>query len=406
MVGDELLDGRVRETNSLYLQGRLAAHRIAVGAVHVVPDEVESIRDALALAAKAHAAVVVCGGLGPTPDDVSREALALLVGEELVLDPDLVAGLEELFRRRGREMPRSNRRQALRTPGGEALANPRGTAPGLWHELEGVPLILLPGVPAELEAMWERTVEPRLVGRLPASLPPRLRLRLVRVPESYAADRVAEVLAGQPDVDVAFCAHHQGVDLLLRAVGPGGDLEEARRLVTSALGDHLYAVGDARLPEVLLEELARRGESLAVAESCTGGLLSTVLTDVPGSSRAYRGGVVAYANEVKTGQLGVDPVLLERHGAVSEAVAEAMARGARERLVATWALATTGIAGPGGGTPEKPVGTTCLALAGPDGLLLGERLQLTGDREQNRHWAVAVSLDLLRRHLHGSPSAS
>lgn len=395
MVGDELLDGRIREANSVYLIDRLTALRIPVRRVSIVDDRIGTIAGQLRLDAAQHAAVIVTGGLGPTSDDLTREALAEVAGEELILDPVLLEELEELFRRRGRHMADTNRRQAQRTPSSTSIPNPRGTAPGLWHEIDDTPIVLLPGVPAELKVMWEATVEPKLRERIAPSAPARRRLRLARVAESVVAGKVQKALGDAP-VHVGYCAHRVGLDVLL--LGEDDALDAAARTLLDALGPTVFEVGESELHEVLLDALRRRGETVAVAESCTGGLLAARFTDAPGSSDVFVGGTVAYANELKVSALGVPAAMIEREGAVSRAVALSMARAARERARATWGLSATGIAGPGGGTEDKPVGTVWIAVVGPQ-VEETARLQLPGDRDQNRDWSVTSVLDLLRRQL-------
>jgi len=398
MVGDELLDGRTPEGNSRYLIERLRIRRAPVGSIRIVPDRLEAIRAALEAAHRESVAVVVSGGLGPTPDDITRQALAAFVAEELILDESLVEALEARYRSMGREMARSNLRQAFRTPSGRPIENPRGTAPGLLHLHEGVPLILLPGVPAELMAMWEETAEAVVLPLVEGSMPPVLRLRTARLAESDAADLVRDARIDSSEAEATFCVTRFGVDIVLRAKREEVALRRIANSLIGRLGARLYAIGDRGLDEVLVEALARRGETLAVAESCTGGMLGSAITDVPGSSRVFLGGVIAYSNAVKATQLGVDETILREKGAVSAETARAMAEGVRERLASTWALAVTGIAGPGGGTPEKPVGTVYVGLSGP-GAARCERLHLPGDRRQNRQWSVAAALDLLRREL-------
>jgi nicotinamide-nucleotide amidase len=370
-----------------------------------VGDRHQDIVDAIHDAHRESVAVVVTGGLGPTPDDLTREALAGFVGESLFLDEELAEVLVRRYRRRGREMAETNLRQAYRTPSGHSIPNPRGTAPGLLHLHEGVPILLLPGVPAELRSMWEQTGEGVVAPLVKGGAPRALRLRSAGLPESDAAQLVGEIAAAAPALELAFCVTRFGVDILLRTEDEGLDLDAASRPFVDALGEKLYTIGDGGLPEVLAELLWERGESVAVAESCTGGLLGAELSSVPGSSRYFRGGILAYADEVKRRQLGVEAEDLRLHGAVSAEVAEAMARGARERVESDWALAITGIAGPDGGSEEKPVGTVFVALAGAEGAQ-HRRLSLPGDRAQNREWSVAAALDLLRRHLLARGSSS
>lgn len=405
LVGDELLDGRVRESNSAWLIDRLARLRARVDSVQIVGDRLAAIAAAIERAAAESVAVVVTGGLGPTTDDITREALAQVADEALELDPALLDSIEERWRRRGRAMPDSNRRQAMRTRSGRPIANPRGTAPGLLHLLDGVPVVLLPGVPAELHAMWEATVEGIVAPLTAGAAPARLRLRTARLAESSLADLVERALAGTPDaprVEPAYLVTEFGVDLMLYARGDDAELLACGARLLPLLHPHVYAVGNHGLEQVVVGALIERQQTLAVGESCTGGLLGGCVTRVAGSSAVFLGGVLAYANAVKQQALGVERAVLDGAGAVSEEAARQMAVGARERLGATWALAVTGVAGPDGGTGEKPVGTTWVACAGPS-RTLAERSQFPGDRQQNRTWSVAAALDLLRRELQLHP---
>lgn len=396
IVGDEILDGRTLETNSRYLIERLRRHRASVASIRIVADRHEAIVEALRDAQRECVAVVVSGGLGPTPDDRTREALAAFVDEPLVLDETLVENLKQRYQARNRPMPQSNLRQAMRTVHGRSIENPRGTAPGLLHLCEGVPIILLPGVPAELKSMWEATAESIVFPLVENSAPEILRLRTARLSESVAADLAKSIDLDPTLCDLSFCVTRFGVDVLLTSKREGTDLSPLTRPLVEALGENLFALGERGLDEVVSQSLASREETVAVAESCTGGLLGAALSACPGSSRSFMGGIVAYSNQVKEEQLGLSAALLAEHGAVSREVAQAMARGVRDRLGSDWALAITGIAGPEGDTSGKPVGTVHIALEGAthsDSLLL----HLPGDRAQNRQWSVAAALDLLRR---------
>lgn len=401
-VGDELLEGLVRDTNSHWLVDALTVGGWSVARVEVVGDEVAAITEALRRGLATAPMVVVGGGLGPTSDDRTRDALAALVSEALELDEGILAHIEQRFRGRGRPMPESNRRQALRPPSSVVLPNSVGTAPGLWQEVDGGAVVLLPGVPAELRRLWQDEVESRLRRHLSPRPARHGRFRATGVGESRVAQRVDERLeaAGFRDGEgfqLAFYVAGFGVDVVVRSRDDAifdRVCDEVRR----ALGAELFAEGATDLPETVLSQLRERKQTLAVAESCTGGMLGAALTDVPGCSDVFRGGVMAYADQVKTEALGVDGGLLAEHGAVSEEAAAAMARGARERMGAAWGLSTTGIAGPGGGTGDKPVGTVCLGVAGPDGTTTG-RVRLGGTREMVRRWTVARALDQLRRRL-------
>jgi nicotinamide-nucleotide amidase len=292
-------------------------------------------------------------------------------------------------------MTNSNLRQALRPPSATSIPNANGTAPGLWVERAGCFVALMPGVPEEMRSMWTAHVRPLVVQRLGGTAGARVRLRVARVAESWLADLVREALAPR-EVQVAYCVQRFGIDILLSPRTP--DLAACLATLRDALGPRIYAEGDRQLDEVVLDALRQRGQTLAVAESCTGGMLASILTERAVSSDVFRGGVVAYANDIKASALGVDPALVDTHGAVSEEVVRAMAEGVRTALGVDWGLATTGIAGPGGGTPDKPVGTVWIATAGPDGCD-AHLLRLPGDREQNRRWTCVSLIDALRLRL-------
>lgn len=395
VVGDELLDGRTREANSAWLIDELVSLSLDVEGVEVLPDELDVIRDGIGRAASRARVVVVTGGLGPTPDDLNRDALAAWLGEEMEEDAGLLATIRERFESRGREMTHSNVRQAFRPPSATAIPNANGTAPGLWVERDGCLVVLMPGVPEEMRTMWREQVRDLVGRRTGMGRGPRVRLRVSRVAESWLADRVRAALAPR-EVDVAYCVQRYGIDILLRPDTP--ELERVLTILRTELGERVYAEGSRQLDEVVLDRLRERKQTVAVAESCTGGMLGSMLTDHPGSSDVFLGGSIVYADSAKRERLDVAEDLLREHGAVSEPVALALARGVRKAFGADWGLATTGIAGPGGGTAEKPVGTIWIAVAGADGEE-AHLLRLPGDREQNRRWTCVTVLDHLRLRL-------
>jgi nicotinamide-nucleotide amidase len=384
-----------------------------------VGDEPHSVRDAVAAALERTGLVIVSGGLGPTSDDITRDAVAALFGRRLERDAALLAALEERFQRLGRgPMPESNRRQAEVPEGATVLPNRWGTAPGLWLEDErGRVAVLLPGVPAELRGLLEQEVIPRLVRRREqvaaaarggeARKPTVIRSRVLRttgISESALADRVGDISRQmRPGVTVAWLPSPEGTDLRLTAwhLAPevaDAELAKAAATLRPRLGAHCYGEGGTDLAAVVLGELERRNAKLAVAESCTGGLLAQRLTAVPGSSKVFLGGVVAYDNEVKLGLLGVSGDAIAAHGAVSEPVAREMAAGAARSLGAEAAVAVTGIAGPGGGTSEKPVGTVWVAALW-QGDFRTAQFQFPGERDVVRRRAAQAALDCLRRRL-------
>ncbi len=401
-VGSELLTPFRLDTNSLYLTAELNRLGIAVRRKTIAGDELENLTEALRSACSRSPLVIVCGGLGPTADDRTREAAAAALGLRLRRQPELESQLRAWFARRDAPMPEANLRQAELLAGAAALPNRRGTAPGQWLERDGCILVLLPGVPAELEAMFADAVRPRLVPYAGVAWRHEV-LLLADLPESQADALAAPLYTAEPEVETTILAARPGeIELHLRARGaaaaPGGALERLQDRLAAALGERL-AAGQASLEAAVIQLLRRHGETLAVAESCTGGLLSARLTSVPGASQVFLGGAVAYSNLAKRSLLQVSAASLETHGAVSAAVALELAHGARRRFGADWSLAITGIAGPEGGTPEKPVGLVFLACAAPQGEPQVVERRFQGGRERVRAYAAAVALNLLRLRL-------
>jgi nicotinamide-nucleotide amidase len=405
-IGTELLLGQTIDTNAAYLARALAAIGARVTRKTSVGDAPDAIGSAVADGLARAGFVVTTGGLGPTRDDLTKQVVAGLFGRPLVTDQAYLARLEERWRRMGRSgtMPEANRTQAEHPEGAEPLPNPRGTAPGLWLEDPRGVVVMLPGVPHELQALADAELVPRLAARITGAGVTRSRmLRTTGVPESRLADRLGSLEVRLAPATLAYLPTLDGVDLRLTAwTLPAERADEllARGvdLLREALGNDVYGEGDADLAAVVLDEARRAGVRLAVAESCTGGLVGGRLTAVPGSSDVFVGGVIAYANSVKSEQLGVPAVLLEVEGAVSEAAVRAMADGVRARLGAEAAIAVSGIAGPDGGTADKPVGTVWLCATCRDAAR-AVRIGFPGDRGEVRARATQAGLDLLRRLL-------
>lgn len=394
-MGTELLRTSRLDTNSLLVAAKLAALGVEMVEKRCVADDVEAIAQAVGELLRRADLVVVSGGLGPTADDVTREGVARALDRKLHQDPQLLTQLAERYRRLGRTMPAIAARMANVVEGAEVLPNPRGTAPGQWVSLGGRAVVLLPGVPEELETILGLHVIPRVQGNP-------LWVRTLKVAgrfESEVEQRVSPLYARFGREKVTILAGRGVVELVLYAAG-AAELEAMEAAFAEVLGEDLFGRDQATLPQVVLEALKSRGFLLATAESCTGGLVGSLLTQVPGASEAYLGGVVAYANSVKARVLGVPESLLATKGAVSREVAEAMALGAC-RLGAQCGLAITGIAGPAGGTPEKPVGTVHVAVAVP-GHLEHRHFQFGGSRQTIRELAANFALDLLRRALRGA----
>lgn len=408
-VGTELLGTDRLDTNSLRLTASLRRFGVELVRKVVVGDDEEEIAAELGRLAALVDLILVGGGLGPTADDVTREAVALLSGRTLSVDEALMTRMRARFERLGRPMPEVNRKQAQVVSGAEVFPNRRGIAPGQRIELGRCQIFLLPGVPGELASLVEDAVEPWLArtcgteGGIEEE-----ELRLACVPESAVEERIAPAYGEFGRHAITVLAGLGEVKIRYRASGGAGErrgrLDEISERLQGLLGDAVFTVGEPRsLEQVVGEALRGARATVATAESCTGGLLAERLTRVAGSSDYFVGSVVAYSNEVKMALLGVPAEDLERHGAVSQPVAEAMARGVRHRLGTTFAVAVTGVAGPAGGSEDKPVGTVHVALAGPsDDEVEHRRLWFPGDRERVRWLTSQTCLDLLRLRLGGA----
>lgn len=405
-VGTELLLGEITDTNAVYLSQRLAEIGIDVFFRHTVGDNLERIVSVLELALSRCDVVIICGGLGPTQDDLTREALAEVTGRPLVVNPEAERRLREFFAARNRVPTPSNLKQATVPEGGTLLENTCGTAPGLLVEHDGRALIALPGPPPEMREMFQRQVLPWLLRRQGEATVLRSRvLRLADIGESNLVDLIPDILDAQTDPTVAPYASPGEVRLRLTTKAHS-EAEAAARLgemearLRERLGSYIYGVDEETMEVAVGKLLRARAATVACAESCTGGLIASRITDVPGASDYFRGAVVAYANEVKQRVLGVPEQVLREHGAVSEPCARAMAEGVRALLGADWAVATTGIAGPGGGTPEKPVGLVYIAVAGADGTVC-VRGNWPGTRDQFKARVSQYALNTLRKRLLG-----
>ena len=402
-VGSELLTPFRTDTNSLWLTDRLNSVGVEVKLKTIVGDDdarlEETIRDAL----KRSGFVILTGGLGPTEDDITRKIAARALGRRLSLDERVLEEIRAKFLHWGRKMPEINARQAMVMEGASVLPNPNGSAPGMYVEHDSRVVVLLPGPPREMKPMFDTHVLPKLSERAGGVRVARRVLRVAGLGESAVDERIAPVytqyknpqttiLFTNTDIEIHLTAQgktEQEAELLLD--GLSGQLEER-------LGDSVFAFRGETMEEVVGLRLAVSGFTIAVAESCTGGLIAHRLTEVPGSSSYFTEGVVTYSNEAKTRLLGVPEELIERHGAVSAEVAEAMAEGVKRRAATDFGLAVTGVAGPGGGTQEKPVGLVYVSLA-DDAHTEHRRIMLPGDRHLIRWRASQAALDLLRRRL-------
>lgn|SRR3989441_6518528 len=402
-VGTELLLGQIIDTNAAYLAQRLAEIGIDVYFKQTVGDNSTRVEEAVRLALSRADVVLMTGGLGPTEDDLTVASVAAALGVDLTHDEAVATHIRRFFENRGRTPPQTVFKQALLPRGARVIPNPRGTAPGIHLEYRGRVIFIMPGVPYEMKGMMEGYVLAALRDRAGLAV---IRSRIMRVTgegESAVEVRIKDLLQ-QTVPTIAPYAKLGEVHLRLTAKGPPDDVAAAltrgEAQVRERLGELLYGVDEQTLEEVVAGLLTSQKRTVAVAESCTGGLLSQRLTTVPGSSEFFVAGVVAYSNESKSRDVGVPPDLIVSHGAVSAEVAEAMAAGIRERAGADVGLGVTGIAGPAGGTPEKPVGLVFIALADSGGPL-HRRLMFGSEagREGIRFLAAQAALNLLRLHL-------
>ena len=406
-IGTELLLGQIVDTNAAELGRALAGAGVEVVRHLSVADRPAAIRAAVAEALERTGFVITTGGLGPTRDDMTKREVAALFGKPLEMDAKVLRSLEERFRRLARTMPAVNRTQAEVPAGATVLPNPRGTAPGLWVEENGRVVVMLPGVPSEMRGLLAEEVLPRLAARGAGVVVRSRTVRTTGIAESALAERVGAIEEELEPLTLAYLPSVAGVDLRVTAWGLRDDdadrrLDAATAQLRKSAGDHYYGDDGADLAAVVLDQLRTRTARLVIAESCTGGLLGGRITAIPGASDVFIGGVIAYDNVVKSGTLDVRPELLEQYGAVSEQVVTAMAEGVQRQFAVDAALAITGIAGPSGGTPEKPVGTVWLAVRfGAESRAL-QRI-FPGDRGEIRARAAQAALDLLRRLLAEQP---
>lgn len=402
-VGSELLGTTRLDTNSLFLTGELETMGLRVVRKACVGDEWPELEGEMLLALGRAPLLVVSGGLGPTADDRTKEVLAAILGRRLIRDEEILARLRERFRRRGHEMPKVNEKQADVVEGSVVLANRLGSAPGFLVEDGDRTIVLLPGVPAELKAMWTEEAAPRLASVFGTAGLHRRILKVGGLPESVVETRIQPVYAAHAASPVTILANAGEVQLHFAAQGTAEEsakvLDRLEADFREVLGDEIFG-RDAETLEGNVGALLRsRGETIALAESCTGGLLAGRLTETPGSSDYFLGSAVTYADSAKVTLLGVKPETLERFGAVSEETAREMAAGARLRFGATIGFSVTGIAGPTGGSAEKPVGTVHMALDAADGTRLHKRSLFPADRALARRWTVSAALVMIRQHL-------
>ncbi len=404
-TGTELLSGGVLDTNSLYLSEELMLVGFETAFKTAVGDDEQDMEEALRWAFGKAAVVIVTGGIGPTEDDITRKVIAKIVKKRLVLNEDALKAIHARLAGRGKEFAASNDRQALIPTGARLLQNPVGIAPGFYIEEEGLFIAVLPGVPSEMRAMFNEGLRPVLEEKFGGRMFIRRRvLRTCGLSESAVNQAIQNILKrGVPSVGLS--AKETGVDIRVIARGPNAEqvqkqVEKTDAGIREKLGDAVYGVDGQELEEVVGALLKQRRLKLAVAESCTGGLIGGRITSIAGSSEYFERGAVVYSDRAKTEMLGVPPDLIEKHGAVSGKVAEAMAQGIRQTAHADLGLAVTGIAGPGGGSEKKPIGLVFTALASSQAVKIDEH-RFLGTREQVRVKASQMALDMVRRYLIG-----
>jgi len=401
-TGTELLLGDVQDTHLAFIAREILPIGLRISEQQTVPDG-PAIRDSLSELFGRSEILFVTGGLGPTSDDITREIVADLLGLELRPDSQLLASLRQRLAARGIKWTSSIARQAEVPLGAQVLPNENGSASGLYLKANINPLIpsphvfVLPGPPRELQPMFRAFVSPilRSIVQVPASIERRL-YKIACLGESTIEEAIGDKVLAIPGIEVGYCARPGEVDV--RIIGESDVVSRADAIIRKALGFSIFSANDETLEEVIVTLLAGRKETLAIAESCTGGLLANRITNVSGASAVFRAGYICYANEAKSDMLDVDPELIEKHGAVSEPIARAMAQRARIRARSTYALATTGIAGPSGGSPEKPVGTVYIAVATPTEIVV-KKLFFPNDRKTFKQIAAQAAFDLLRRKI-------
>jgi len=406
-VGSELLTPHRQDTNSLYLTEKLNDLGVEVRFKCIVGDDTEGLIAAAKLAMRRSDIIIFSGGLGPTEDDLTREAVADGLGLKVQRDAAVLAKLEERFAKRGMKMSANNTKQADILTSATVMPNPVGTAPGQWiagkYDGQERLLMLLPGPPHELKSLFVAECIPRLRARIPPQHIATRTLKMAMMPESQVDARVAPIYKTYADVQTTILAGAGEIQLQLRCRKDSPAEAEARVAelagkIEDELGDAIFSRKGETIEQIVSYLLQMRGMTLAVAESCTGGLLAERITSLSGSSRYFLGGAVVYSNELKTQFANVPKAMIDRHGAVSREVAAAMAEGIRKRCLASYGIGITGVAGPSGGTEQKPVGLVYIALAGEEGTQVVER-NFPGDRKRIRQFSTQQALEMIRKAL-------
>jgi nicotinamide-nucleotide amidase len=402
-IGSELLTPTFVDTNSMYLTRQLNELGIPVVMKTIVGDDENYLEQALRGCLERTPLVITIGGLGPTEDDVTKKVVARVLQRQLVLDDAILAGIEKRFKARGATMPQNNARQALTLTGSDVLVNNNGTAPGLWIDTGRNQVILLPGPPSELMPMFEESCTPRLRKLTGNTAMARRVFRTTGLPESALDARIAPIYDKHKNIQTTVLAKPGQVDIRLTVTAKTLDeadraLGELAAKIEAELEDYIFTNTEQSLEEVVGLYLVMKQATIATAESCTGGMLAERLTSVSGSSRYFTSGIVTYSNQSKIELAGIPPLLLEMQGAVSEEVARGLAEGVREKIGATIGVGITGVAGPAGGSPEKPVGTVHVATAGPAGTT-HQAFLFPGSRDRIRWQATQAALNMTRRML-------
>ncbi|MCP4582955.1 MAG: competence/damage-inducible protein A [candidate division Zixibacteria bacterium] len=402
-IGDELLYGHVLDTNAAYIGEKIAEAGVDLIYHTTVGDRSELMINAIAQAMNRADIVLTTGGLGPTHDDITKKIVCKYFKRQLVFHEDILKELEKKYSAQGINMPPINQNQALLPQGAKFLENRIGSALGIVIEEHGKTLVAMPGVPTEMRLMVDEQLIPMLKKKTPDQVIIHRKLRTIGIVESAIFEKVKSIVEDKSKIDIAFLPSFRGVDIRLTA--KSDDEKKAREAIevietrfTEKLGKYIFGFDNDELPDLIGRLLVSRNQTVAVAESCTGGMLGKLFTDIPGSSDYFLGGVIAYSDELKTKILSVPAITIERHGAVSAETAKHMAEGARKLTGASIGISLTGIAGPDGGTEEKPVGLTYIGLATPDGVKAKD-FHYGKQRKRNRQRAAFSALDMIRRYL-------
>ncbi|MHC4308995.1 MAG: competence/damage-inducible protein A [Planctomycetota bacterium] len=400
-IGNELLSGQTVSTNAAYLGEQLLSIGIPVVSTYFIGDDIDSIVRSFNLVCNDADLVIATGGLGPTDDDLTRQGLAKFLGSELQLQEDLLERIQAFFTSRNRQMSSKNKIQAYIPAGAKALANNLGTAPGIMAEFKGKSLFALPGVPSEMKRMFEESVLPELKSLCVEQAVVVRKLRCFGAGESNIAELLGDIMQRGRN-PLINCTVKHGV-ITLHIIATAKDKIHAQQMaekdeksLRNKLGDLVYGIEEQTLAEVVGEKLAQQKQTIAIAESCTGGWIAKLLTDIPGASRYFTHGWITYSNDAKTSELGVPARLIEQHGAVSEKVAEAMARGARKRAGTTFAIGVTGIAGPTGANEQKSVGLVYISVDSDSGCVT-KHFIFHHDRDSIRLRAAQMALNMVRQ---------